>query len=149
MPLSTSPTSSTNNPASRRSGWAYSRQIRAVAVSAPESPKGAKSTRALNSCEPVSLFNACRHAAYLAQIGGRTGGLGTHRPTLGRRPSTGPQGFCASLRWTSRSPRHGQRRGIQNLCLFQASYAGGVCAQPPCASRDIVPYPLGSRARLS
>ena len=69
MPLSTSPTSSTNNPVSRCSGRAYSRQIRAVAVSAPESPKGAKSTRALNSCEPVSLFNACRHAAYMAQIG--------------------------------------------------------------------------------
>lgn len=51
-------------------GQGYNRQIRAVAVSAPECLTGAKSSGALNSCDPVSLFNACRHAAYLAQIEG-------------------------------------------------------------------------------
>ena len=42
-------------------------QIRAIAVSAPECISGQKSGRALNSTDPVSLFNACRCAASLAQ----------------------------------------------------------------------------------
>ncbi|MFP3862230.1 B12-binding domain/radical SAM domain-containing protein [Pseudomonas capeferrum] len=46
-------------------------QIRAIAISAPECISGYKSGRALNSTDPVSLFNACRSAASLAQ--GRKG----------------------------------------------------------------------------
>ena len=42
-------------------------QIRAIAISAPECISGYKSGRALNSTDPVSLFNACRCAASLAQ----------------------------------------------------------------------------------
>ena len=42
-------------------------QIRAIAISAPECISGHKSGRALNSTDPVSLFNACRYAASLAK----------------------------------------------------------------------------------
>ncbi|MFJ4054517.1 B12-binding domain/radical SAM domain-containing protein [Pseudomonas sp. NPDC089743] len=42
-------------------------RIRAIAISAPECISGCKSGRALNSTDPVSLFNACRCAASLAQ----------------------------------------------------------------------------------
>jgi B12-binding domain/radical SAM domain protein len=41
--------------------------IRAVAVSAPDWPEGRKNAQALNSLDPVSLFNACRYAAARAQ----------------------------------------------------------------------------------
>ncbi|MCO7516184.1 B12-binding domain/radical SAM domain-containing protein [Pseudomonas guariconensis] len=44
-------------------------RIRAIAVSAPDCISGSKADRALNSCDPVSLFNACRCAASLAQKG--------------------------------------------------------------------------------
>ncbi|WP_225412446.1 B12-binding domain/radical SAM domain-containing protein [Stigmatella hybrida] len=37
--------------------------LRAVAVSAPDWIEGSKNPRALNSRDPASLFNACRHAA--------------------------------------------------------------------------------------
>ncbi|MFK3815600.1 B12-binding domain/radical SAM domain-containing protein [Pseudomonas sp. NPDC089407] len=40
--------------------------IRAIAVSAPDCIKGTKSRKALNSPDPVSLFNACRCAANAA-----------------------------------------------------------------------------------
>lgn len=39
------------------------KSLRVVAVSAPESPSGKKSERALNSEDPASLYNACRLAA--------------------------------------------------------------------------------------
>lgn len=42
-------------------------RIRVVAVSAPDRISGDKSDSALNSTDPASLFNACRHAASLAQ----------------------------------------------------------------------------------
>lgn len=42
-------------------------QIRAIAISAPECISGYKSGRALNSTDPVSLFNACRCAGHLAR----------------------------------------------------------------------------------
>lgn len=41
--------------------------IRAIAVSAPDWIRGAKSADALNSTDPASLFNACRYAADLAR----------------------------------------------------------------------------------
>ena len=44
-------------------------RIKAVAVSAPDWVSGTKHTAALNSSDPVSLFNACRHAATLARSG--------------------------------------------------------------------------------
>ncbi|MNO63802.1 hypothetical protein D3C76_545170 [compost metagenome] len=43
--------------------------IRAIAVSAPDYIKGTKSRKALNSPDPVSLFNACRCAANAALRG--------------------------------------------------------------------------------
>lgn len=43
--------------------------IRAIAVSAPDCIKGTKSRKALNSPDPVSLFNACRCAANAALRG--------------------------------------------------------------------------------
>ncbi|WP_312388271.1 B12-binding domain/radical SAM domain-containing protein [Pseudomonas sp.] len=67
MPLQ----SSELNPAVRGSRKStsgdFSRQIRAIAISAPECLSGTKSGRALNSSDPVSLFNACRCAADLAR----------------------------------------------------------------------------------
>lgn len=45
------------------------RTIRAVAVSAPECITGSKARKALNSPDPVSLFNACRCAANSALQG--------------------------------------------------------------------------------
>lgn len=41
--------------------------LRAIAVSAPDWISGSKHQSALNSADPASLFNACRHAAGLAQ----------------------------------------------------------------------------------
>ncbi len=41
--------------------------LRAVAVAAPDWIAGSKDAAALNSRDPVSLFNACRYAALLAQ----------------------------------------------------------------------------------
>ncbi|OJH42099.1 B12-binding domain/radical SAM domain-containing protein [Cystobacter ferrugineus] len=38
--------------------------LRVIAVSAPDWIKGAKDSRALNSRDPASLFNACRYAAH-------------------------------------------------------------------------------------
>ncbi|WP_081673671.1 B12-binding domain/radical SAM domain-containing protein [Pseudomonas cremoricolorata] len=70
MPIFPPVASALARPVSRRSGSETYRQIRAIAVSAPECLEGAKSSRALNSCDPVSLFNACRHAACLAQTEG-------------------------------------------------------------------------------
>lgn len=45
------------------------RKIRAIAVAAPDWIKGTKSRRAINSPDPVSLFNACRCAANSAVQG--------------------------------------------------------------------------------
>ncbi|MBK5000711.1 B12-binding domain/radical SAM domain-containing protein [Pseudomonas sp. S31] len=45
------------------------RSIRAIAVSAPECITGSKARKALNSPDPVSLFNACRCAANSALQG--------------------------------------------------------------------------------
>lgn len=59
------PSASTHNVITRYAG----RKIRAIAVSAPDCITGSKSRKALNSPDPVSLFNACRCAANFALEG--------------------------------------------------------------------------------
>ncbi len=59
--------------------------LRAIAVAAPEYPYGRIGTTSLSSRDPISLYNACRYAAFLAENGLGAWGFSNWRGTRAER----------------------------------------------------------------
>lgn len=111
----------------------FSRQIRAIAISAPECISGTKSGRALNSSDPVSLFNACRCAADLAR--GRESGWAMSNWATDRRN-------LGSVRKEMSQTPHGTSQrdhsGIAFRELVEARHDASVLFQPAKHALDDV-----------